>query len=654
MEKIGFDDFFNNGGTVEDLHSLATDELLPYAAEDEEEEENPCPYEMTENGIFWEKENAGGTTITPLTNFRARIVSDIERDDGRDTSRTFRIKAGINGTEKDLEISSPQFTAMNWPTKYLGADAIIYPGFSIKEHARCAIQMISEGHTKERIYEHTGWRIHDGKNIYLSASGGINETGKSDEMAVDLQGELAAYSLPAPPDREALKNAVKDTVDLLKLLPEEIAVTLIASVFRAPLNHACASNFSVHLTGHTGSLKSEIAALFQGFYGKAFTSKNLPGAWESTENALEKMAFLAKDTLFVVDDYVPEGSSYDASKLQKKAARLLRGAGNQAGRNRMNADKTLNSAYYARCIILSTGEDVPPGQSLRARMMIFEVNRSEVNLPLLTTAQKKRDEGMFTSCMAGYIKWLAPKLENMKNTLSTKQQRYRSCAIQAASEKDQHMRTPDIVASLMLGWDWFMDFAEELGVVTIDDGTGLRTKAWEALLKAGKEQSQFHKAEDPVIRFIMLLSSVITSGHAHIIDSETGVEPNDAAMWGWKTVPAWRDGYRKEEWQPQGERIGWLSEADLYLDPESSFAAVQKVARNQSAPLMITQRTLWKRLAEKNILASIDDGRKRNVVRKVIQGKRRTVLHLKSETIVRSVGKSGPTGPMGPGPPEKK
>jgi hypothetical protein len=33
---------------------------------------------------------------------------------------------------------------MGWPCEHLGAGAIVYPGLSLKDHARAAIQMLSE------------------------------------------------------------------------------------------------------------------------------------------------------------------------------------------------------------------------------------------------------------------------------------------------------------------------------------------------------------------------------------------------------------------------------------------------------------------------------------------------------------------------------
>jgi hypothetical protein len=39
----------------------------------------------------------------------------------------------------------------------------------------------------------------------------------------------------------------------------------------------------------------------------------------------------------------------------------------------MHADSSLRSVYYPRGLILVTGEDVPKGHSLRARLVVLEL-----------------------------------------------------------------------------------------------------------------------------------------------------------------------------------------------------------------------------------------------------------------------------------------
>ena len=66
-----------------------------------------------------------------------------------------------------------------------------------------------------------------------------------------------------------------------------------------------------------------------------------PVNFASTANALEELAFGAKDAVLVVDDFVPTGQSSDAG-LHLLAERVFRSAGNGQGRARISAP-TVNS-----------------------------------------------------------------------------------------------------------------------------------------------------------------------------------------------------------------------------------------------------------------------------------------------------------------------
>lgn len=79
------------------------------------------------------------------------------------------------------------------------------------------------------------------------------------------------------------------------------------------------------------------------------------------------MAFLAKDFVFTVDDFAPSGSSHEVSKLHREADRLFRGQGKLAGRRRMKADGSLRPKNIPRGLTISSGENIPKGQSLRSR-----------------------------------------------------------------------------------------------------------------------------------------------------------------------------------------------------------------------------------------------------------------------------------------------
>ena len=150
-------------------------------------------------------------------------------------------------------------------------------------------------------------------------------------------------------------------------------------------------------------------------------------------------------------------------------------------------------------------------------------------------------------------------------------------------------------------------------------------------------------SEEPAQRFLALLRAALSSHRAHVADATT--EPNpDAACWGWQLVIG-SGGYERKEWCPNGERLGWIRDGVLLLDPDAAFAATQKLARDQGTAIPVKQRTLWKRLAEQGLLASRDQARGTNTVRRTIGGLRREVIHLKASTFAVETDQRAPQLP---------
>jgi hypothetical protein len=160
-----------------------------------------------------------------------------------------------------------------------------------------------------------------------------------------------------------------------------------------------------------------------------------------------------------------------------------------------------------------------------------------------------------------------------------------------------HARTPDMVASMNLGVETFLEFAAEAEAISHARAEELREGAWEALGEMAEAQAGTQAAEEPSQRFRELLTSSVTAGYAHIADAETNEAPDNAQHLGWRDTP--------DEMRPQGKRIGWLNrDGSLLLEPGAAFATVQRIAREQGTSLPIKQQTLWKRMKEKGLLAS--------------------------------------------------
>lgn len=568
-------------------------------------------YEERGDGLYHvraiERQDGEATyTTVRLTNFVARIVASTEVDDGAEVQRRFHIEANVAGRKRTASISAAEFSRMDWIVPELGPSAIIEAGRGTKDHARAAIQSVSSP-AEVRVMRQTGWREFDGAWAYLHGGGAIGARGPVEGIQVDLQGALSGFILPEPGDIDDVRESLR----MLDVAPERVTIPLLAAVVRAPLGGV---DNAVSLHGQTGIGKSELAALAQQHYGAPMDARSLPASWSSTANSLEEQAFLAADALLTVDDFVTTGSPRDIDRLHSTADRLIRGAGNGAGRGRMSKDGTLRVARPARGMILVTGEEVPRGQSLRARMMTLEVRRGDVDWDALGRAQLHASEGTYAAALAAYLQWLAPRLDEVRAN------RRADIAALRSKVTTLHRRTATAIASLAWGWATWLDFAIDIGAISEGQRGSLWNRGWTALLDAAEAADASVGETDPAKRFMVLLGSAVASGRAHVAARGGGCPPGEPGAWGWRT----RDGVMTD----MGTRVGWTEDNNLWLDPEAAYAA----AKTAGEGLNIDLETLRSRLSDSGLLQSLDPSGKTGV-RVRVQGRQRRVLHLSADAL---------------------
>ena len=355
-----------------------------------------------------------------------------------------------------------QFRNLTWVGEQLGAGAIVEPGQGMEARARHGIQVLSgDGITEKHIYTHTGWREIDGRMYFLHAGGALGADGHRSDIEVDLPSQLSCHELIEPENDASLQQAVRRSLLLWHLAPPRVMAAALGALFRAPIGK---SDITVGFYGKTGAGKTETAALLQQHFGPGMDARNLPLAWESTANTIEDVLSAGKDVLTVVDEYVPGENSGDRARLQAKAERVIRAQGNATGRGRMRPDGTLRRVKPPRGQLLSTGEEVPAGQSLRARMLTVEVRNGDIKWETLSSAQKAAAAGEYATAMAGYIMWMAPDLKLAGEAFRIKR-------LQLREDVDaEHKRTADVVAQLAAAWHIFLAFAVDIGAIDEPQG----------------------------------------------------------------------------------------------------------------------------------------------------------------------------------------
>ncbi|HTU19242.1 MAG TPA: DUF927 domain-containing protein [Gemmataceae bacterium] len=587
-------------------------------------------YRVNNGCLAWVRPTRDGPVETALANFRASIVEEVSLDDGAEKSVRLIVEGALqDGTALPrVEVRAEDFGRMEWVLPSWGTRAVIAAGRGVADHLRCAIQSLSGNVPCRTVYGHLGWRRVAERWLYLHAGGAIGGDGPAADISVSLPDALAHYVFPEPPSDERLRTAIRASLALLDLGSRRITFVLLSAVYRAVLGSV---DFALHFVGESGAFKTEVSTLALQHFGAGMHSRNLPASWGSTGNFLEALAFVAKDALLLIDEFTPQNGHADIARLHREAERLFRAQGNSAGRQRMRRDGSLAPSRSPRGLILSTGEEEPRGQSLRARLLTLEIEKADkhrkgdIDRAKLTTAQELAAKGAYAEAMAGFVRWLARRYEVVRDRLATDRAKLREQAAVAG----EHARTAGIVADLALGLRYCLEYAEASGAIDSDRRRKLWEEGWTSLRDSGSAQRETIEDEEPTACFLRLLRGAIACGRAHLANAK-GDYPEAPSAWGWRED----DARQPPTWKPQGARIGWIDGGAVLLEPTASYGAAQEMAHRQGHALPVTARTLWKRLFDRGLLASRDEKRQRNTIRRTLESvKDRDVLHLRMEAL---------------------
>jgi hypothetical protein len=613
-------------------------------------------YKAYHNGMFWLRESKVGELVwVRLSNFTATIVTEVGRDDGVEIKRQLHIEAVLLGATVECDIMAEELLELAWVMRLLGATAIVEPGAGFQRLGH-AIQVLSKP-TRRHEYAHSGWARINGQYLFLhsggaigpvagpngprggatdalpgdcktctgSAQGDVGPVGPVPNLRVELPSNLKAICFPTPPTGDNRATSLEAVLRLLDVAPCRVMVPLVLAAFRATMGGA---DFSLFLSGPTGTRKTAVAALVQQLFGADFDANHLPGNFSSTANANEEMLFAAKDVLVVIDDFVaPVGT--DRSKFDAHADRIFRNNANGAARQRMRPDGSVKPPRPPRALPLATGEMIPRGQSLRARLIVVEIGPKEVNLDALTASQEDGRSGVLAGAMAAFLQWIAPQLEAVR-------QEMRKCVVELRKENVkifEHGRTSSAVAELRFTLDLFMRFASEAGVSA--GKLQCMSPVWKhALHEVAMEQNDQQKDADPVEGFLRMVVGALGAGRMHLADASDGTScPRlSPEMLGWRR----NSQAAASGWEQRGERAGYVTDGgDVYLVMEITEAGVRRLAQENGDPLPIGGRLLRKRLHERGLLSETEKrGHEiRLQVRKVIGKQRREVVCMKAGTL---------------------
>ncbi|MEH7308241.1 hypothetical protein [Neobacillus drentensis] len=475
----------------------------------------------------------GQDEYVPLCNFIPFITRETVEDDGVDRKLMYHVSGVMVQQESifpEIYLPAENFPSLNWVQSSWGLRANIEPGFSVKDKIRHAAQSISTDCVRDDIFTHLGWRKVYGNWIYLHAGGAIGK----ENITIKLESsQLEKYQLPVD-DEVDVKKAALQSLELLKTAELEVTLPLFAMVGLAPLceplrKAGIEPAFVLWISGPSGSRKSTLAACFQSHLGEFNSGKDLPASFRDTMNAIEKKAFLTKDSLLVVDDYHPTYSSQESKRMEQIAQQILRGYGDRVGRSRMKADTSLQKSYPPRGICLITGEDTPKaGISTTARFLEIEIASDSINLEKLKACQEKNNH--YSYAFKGYIKWLLPQMEQLPKLLKRMFDENRNRFL----NKETHGRVTETISWLLVGLEMLLSYYVHAQAINNEQKEKTMALAIEKFDTIAKKHAINLFSHDPVLLFIEGFRELINLKAVTTVDIKEDPYSDDRHFIGWE------------------------------------------------------------------------------------------------------------------------
>ncbi len=546
------------------------------------------------------KESTDGTyepVLKHICNFAAWPIREILKDSGNGTPERYLELEGLlqgGAPLRVAKISLPDFLEKNsWAGQLWGAKAGIKP--NREKDLRYIIQLMAGETPVSTFYSHLGWRPINGNWIYLHAGGAIGPG--SEAVETEIPDRLRKYLLPE--DIGDIKKALQASLSLQELGPKKLMYPLLALIYLAPLCEALRQagiepSLLSYIWGVSGSKKSTLIALLLSHFGN-FEHTGLPASFRDTANSIEKLAFLAKDTVLSVDDLYPAREPRERAKLEGVLEHLSRNQGDRTGKGRMKADTSLREGLPPRGLALCSGEIMPLSGSSLARNFVHKLQKGDIDLKKLTQAQSQK--ALLSQAMRGYLEWLAPQMGDLPDQLKEAFTHLRGEATEKAEVKTRHSRLNEAISHLHLGLNSFLSFAVSQGALTQEEGEKILQEAWEIFNQIADEQALQEKAGEPSKKIAEASLELEAQGRIYWADMED--------------TPGFLDHAVKVGWKDEGRGI-------YYTNLGALLKEVNQHLRGQGEYLSLSRPDFISYLNQKELLVEKDKATSQNRDQKTI------------------------------------
>jgi len=210
--------------------------------------------------------------------------------------------------------------------------------------------------------------------------------------------------------------------------------------------------------------------------------------------------------------------------------------------------------------------------------------------------------------MSAYITKIVPKYEETLELASGLFLNYRN-----SFQGTGHALVPEVMAWLMVGFELFLHYQTEMGVINPDESDEKLEDAWKVLEHLGKEHARQIDSERPSQMFVEVLRELFIQGRIYVEDVEGG-PPRSLKDQGWQGVKPTKN----------AEFLGWCDRSYLFLLPETTIRVVKEAIQRQGGYLALGKNDLLATLSKEGIIERDKHGR--NTPVKKIRGSSQQVI----------------------------
>lgn len=531
-------------------------------------------YELTEDNRMVlvkppEQRSVRGQIVTipetqaEIANFSARIVREVRRLDGEALESVYTVK-GYWQWPFEVEVGADEFREERKARSVIGA--VAGHGAAVKSlaHFPLAIQALSTEVERETRYLSTGWQDVNGKLMFVTPA--LDGVG-----VCEVDTELQRYCV-APGDTAKGLDALVN--GLLEAFDHRQTYFVIAHAFLAPLYRwmASAKRYVLHLVGETGSLKTAFCCATMCLYGR-FGDEEPTEKWTSTIGKIERLGHMAKDVLFLLDDYKAR-----YVRLSDVTS-LIQNYSESRGRGRLNRDASIKKTYWIRGALLSTGEDLPEGEaSVISRMLIVHLSRPQGTNERLRYAQNLAPH--LPAVMYDYTQWLTNARTQdglaLDQSLLQWQDEYMArCPVGSTNPGRLALN----LAQSKVGFSVMAKFLQYMGQWTETEAAQRLAEfdgyAGDLLTEmAGRIQQE--KASNS---FLTAVRALLDSGRAELLPRDSKQEPSQGK-----------------------ELLGWKDGQYIYLLADASYHAAEQWYRQMGGSIGFSRQAIHAQLVDDGVM----------------------------------------------------